>query len=211
MSHDKNYLKEISNFVRLNVDDDKFSILKNSLYKADFILFNEEDDEISKKVKRVVRKTGIENNGNFYQLFYYFIITFENKTLKVIILNSEINKFISIIKNFIKSESSIIKKEVLDVLDGFTFENKHYVEDIKTFIYKQNLVSTLKKFVNSRRFVYKSSKMIEGKVNSNISFSILSDDDYSYYYEKGINNSKLNVISNFLFILKDLDIISDFQ
>jgi len=219
----KEELQELSKYLIMNLTTDNFEKLKGDFFNSDFILVDNENmnEETDHKLKKFIKKIGIikEDEGKkFYQLFYYLILKFniedEIKYIRVILLNNEISKFIDVLKNFIEENvkfSNDSKKEntTKNLLMNYKFVNKIFIEDFKIFSYKSKIISVLKNYNYVNKIFYKSLKFI--KNNFNVEFEILKNDDYYNLTDSNIYNSKLKVISNFLFMLTDLKIIEGFN
>lgn len=209
----RNELMELSKFINFNISEEKLQKITTLFYNADFLIVNDRHEFIDRNIKRFIKRIGRikESSGNFYQLFYYFSINFnEDNSIKLLMLNSEINKFIDILKKFFIENSDAINKSAIEMIENFTFENKSFIEDYKVLAYKSNLKYLLKKYDIAYKLVYKSGKHLDNIKNEK--FDIIKNDEFKKIEENGmVNNSKLNVISNFLYMMKDLNMIDSFN
>lgn len=221
---DKEYLKSLSIDIELEMNEERFGTLSNEFYNSDFIVVSDEnmDDERDHRLKKFIKKVGLlkEEGGvkKFYQLFYYLKLMFnvkkqngmvEKKPIRIIVLNNEITKFIDVCKKFIDDFAEFKSKKPIEAIMNYRFINKIFIEDYKIFTYKSKLCSALKKMNYVDFAKYKSFKFINKDYDVN--FDILKNDDYYSLDQDNIQNSKLKVISNFLYMLQDLEVLDSFN
>lgn len=203
----KDELKGLAGLINFEATDENITELRSTLYNSDFITINEDDFETDREIKKLVRKTGIvKNDTDFYQLFYYFVIEFKNdKVVRLVLLNTEIPKFLDIVKRFIIDHSLFCEAQIVDKLNGFKFVSKTTLEDYKVFQYKSNFTRLLSSY-DICHPAYKSMKLVGNKDDCH--FTVVKSETMETLK---VNNSKVNVVSNYLYLLKDLDIIRDFN
>lgn len=206
-------LHNLSNLIRLEWDEEKVNAFKQRLFNSDFLILNDHSIDVEKKIRKLIRKIGIKKpDGKFYQLFYSFNLMFDDKSIKFIMLNNEIDKFFNLFKQFVLSNASFVSPEVHEKINGFTFVNNTFIEDYKILGYKSNLISIFNKYEITNRVVYKSGRMsLQNNTLTKESFDILKNDEYKDVENGKLVNNKLHVISNFLYMFKDLGILTDFK